>query len=86
MELRGRICVDFGSSVFCVQEMVVVNEPVDFLCFGRYLIFCFAAGFVRALEIFAVCFGLRLAFGQDSYVRISLSLGVIPCRNLPKIS
>jgi hypothetical protein len=39
----------------------------------------FAAGFVRALEIFAVCFGLRLAFGQYPYVELSLSLGVIPC-------
>jgi hypothetical protein len=38
-----------------------------------------------ALKIFAVCFGLRLAFGQYPYAGLSLSLGVIPCRHLPKI-
>jgi hypothetical protein len=43
------------------------------------LIPIFAAGFVRALKIFAVCFGLRLAFGQYPYAGLSLSLGVIPC-------
>jgi len=45
---------------------------------------CFAAGFVRALKIFAVRYGLLFAFGKG-FRKVSPSLIVKPCALLPKI-